>query len=80
MDCSLKKLKYKFKIKYIGKSYEKSKKNMVAIGLFIICLAITNVSALSVDEFNNTSRFNTILEENKLLVLLLILIIFLISV
>lgn len=36
---------------------------MVAIGIFVMCLATTNVSALSVDEFNNTGKFNTIPEE-----------------
>ena len=39
---------------------------MVVIGIFIICLATTNVSALSVDEFNNTGKFNTIPEEKKM--------------
>lgn len=39
---------------------------MVTIGIFVICLATTNVSALSVDEFNNTGKFNTIPEEKKM--------------
>lgn len=39
---------------------------MVTIGIFVIYLATTNVSALSVDEFNNTGKFNTIPEEKKI--------------
>lgn len=39
---------------------------MVVIGIFVMCLATTNVSALSVDEFNNTGKFNTIPEEKKM--------------
>lgn len=39
---------------------------MVIIGIFAICLTTTNVSALSVDEFNNTGKLNTIPEEKKM--------------
>lgn len=39
---------------------------MVVIGIFVMCLATINVSALSVDEFNNTGKFNRIPEEKEM--------------
>lgn len=39
---------------------------MVVIGIFVMCLATTNVSALSVDEFNNTGKFTAIPEEKEM--------------